>query len=147
MSKSAHESSCSIHSLKMRFWMIFKLTGLKNMDFSDLRVAHKVWRILGAPIWAPKSPKFQFHKLQKKLKIFQFYHVYSKSTSFDVQPQIAKCNQIPYYVMSMEIFKKNVVIFWLLDLYGYENFQKRCCCFLAIRLTGWVLVSITSLMT
>ena len=34
-------------------------------------------------------------------------------------------------------FQKNVVFFWLLDLYGYGNFQKRCCCFLAIRLI-WV---------
>ena len=37
MSKSAHESSCSIQSLKMMFWMIFKLTGFKNMDFSDFK--------------------------------------------------------------------------------------------------------------
>ena len=33
MSKSARESSCSIQSFKMRFWMIFKLIGSKNMDF------------------------------------------------------------------------------------------------------------------
>ena len=82
---------------KWGFGWFSNLQAWKTWIFQISRVAHKVWWILGAPIWAPKSQKFYFHKLQKKLKIFQFYHVYSKCTIFDVQPQIAKCNQIPYY--------------------------------------------------
>ena len=82
---------------KWGFGWFSNLQAWKTWIFQISRLAHKVWWILGAPIWAPKSQKFYFHKLQKKLKIFQFYHVYSKCTSFDVQPQIAKCNQIPYY--------------------------------------------------
>ena len=31
--------------------------------------------------------------------------------------------------ISMEIFKWNVVFFWLLDLYQYGNFEKKCCFF------------------
>ena len=82
---------------KWGFGWFSNLQAWKTWIFQISRVAHKVWWILGAPIWAPKSQKFHFHKLQKKLKIFQFYHVCSKFTSFDVQPQIPKCNQIPYY--------------------------------------------------
>ena len=85
---------------KWGFGWFSNLQAWKTWIFQISRVAHKVWWILGAPIWAPKSQKFYFHKLQKKLKIFQFYHVYSKCTSFDVQPQIPKCNQIPYYERS-----------------------------------------------
>ena len=89
---------------KWGFGWFSNLQAWKTWIFQISRVAHKVWWILGAPIWAPKSQKFYFHKLQKKLKIFQFYHVYSKCTSFDVQPQIPKCNQIPYYVENKSIF-------------------------------------------
>ena len=82
---------------KWGFGWFSNLQAWKTWIFQISRVAHKVWWILGAPIWAPKSQKFYFHKLQKKLKIFQFYHVCSKCTSFYVQPQILKWYQIPYY--------------------------------------------------
>ena len=36
--------------------------------------------------------------------------------------------------MTMEIFRKNVAFFWLLDLYDYGNCWKKCCFFLAIGL-------------
>ena len=39
--------------------------------------------------------------------------------------------------MGMEILKKNVAFFQLLDLYGYGNLEKKCCFFLAIGLI-WV---------
>ena len=58
--------------------------------FSDSRARLQGMGILGASIWAPKSQEFYFHKLQKKLKIVQFYHVCSKCTSFDVQPHRVK---------------------------------------------------------
>ena len=56
MSKSAHESSCSIQSLKMKFWMIFKLAGPKNMDFSDFEagpqgIGNCGGSILGSEVW------------------------------------------------------------------------------------------------
>ena len=38
--------------------MIFKLTGLKNMDFSDFKGRPQGMVNLGAPIWDPKSKKF-----------------------------------------------------------------------------------------
>ena len=67
---------------KWGFGWFSNLQAWKTWIFQISRVAHKVWWILGAPIWAPKSQKFYFHKLQKKLKNFQFYHVCSKCTSF-----------------------------------------------------------------
>ena len=39
--------------------------------------------------------------------------------------------------MGMEIFRADVVFFWLLDFYGYGNFPKKCCFFFAIGLL-WV---------
>ena len=93
---------------KWGFGWFLNLQAWKTWIFQISRVAHRVWWILGAPIWAPKSQKFYFHKLQKKLKIFQFYHVYSKCTSFDVQLQIPKCNQIPYYVKTCFYIGKSV---------------------------------------
>ena len=56
MSKSAHESSCSIQSLKMKFWMIFKLAGSKNMDFSNFEagprgIGNCGGSILGSKVW------------------------------------------------------------------------------------------------
>ena len=75
---------------KWGFGWFSNLQAWKTWIFQISRLAHKVWWILGAPIWALESQKFYFHKLQKKLKIFQFYHVCSKCTSFDVQPQVLK---------------------------------------------------------
>ena len=60
MSKSAHESSCSIQSLKLRFWMIFKLTGLKNMDFSDFKGRPQGMVNFGGSNLGSKVPKILF---------------------------------------------------------------------------------------
>ena len=93
---------------KWGFGWFSNLQAWKTWIFQISRVAHKVWWILGAPIWAPKSQKFYFHKLQKKLKIFQFYHVCSKCTSFDVQPKFR--NAIRFLTMSWACifsFRKN----------------------------------------
>ena len=74
-------------NLQVRKTWIFQISGF----------AHKVWWIFVAPIRAPNSQKFHFHKLQKKLKIFQFYHVCSKCTSFDVETHRMKWHYIPDY--------------------------------------------------
>jgi len=48
---------------KWGFGWYSNLQARKTWIFQISRLAHKVWWILGAPIWAPKSPKFYFHKL------------------------------------------------------------------------------------
>ena len=100
---------------KWGFGWFLNLQVWKTWIFQISRLAHKVWWILGAPIWAPKSKKFYFHKLQKKLKIFQFYHVCSKCTSFYVQPQILKWYQIPYYGYGI-----NFVFQWKLRFHTFQ---------------------------
>ena len=60
MSKSAHESSYSIQSLKMRFWIIFKLTGSKNMDFSDFKARPQGMVNFGGSNLGSKVPKILF---------------------------------------------------------------------------------------
>ena len=48
---------------KWGFGWYSNLQAPKTWIFQISSLAHKVWWILGAPIWAPKSPKFYFHKL------------------------------------------------------------------------------------
>ena len=77
-SKSAHESSDSIQSLKMRFWMIFKLTDSKNMDFSDFKARPQGMVNLGGSNLGSKIPKILFSKIENfsilscMLKMHQF---------------------------------------------------------------------------
>ena len=60
MSKSAHESSYSIQSSEMRFWMIFKLTGSKNIDFSDFKARPQGMVNFGGSNLGSKVPKILF---------------------------------------------------------------------------------------
>ena len=104
---------------KWGFGWYSNLQARRTWIFQISRLAHKVWWILGAPIWAPKSPKFYFHKLQKKLKIFQFYHVYSKCTSFDVCNPKSR-NAIRFLTMMDEFFVRTHTwklfqwVFWIM---------------------------------
>ena len=58
--KSTHESSHSIQSMKMRFWMIFKLTSSKNMDFSDFKARPQGMMNFGGSNLGSKVLKISF---------------------------------------------------------------------------------------
>ena len=82
MSKSAHESSCSIQSLKMRFWMIFKLTGLKNMDFSDFKGRPQGMVNFGGSNLGSKVPKILFSWTSEKIEKFSILSCMLKMHQF-----------------------------------------------------------------
>ena len=77
---------------KWGFGWFSNLQAWKTWIFQISRLAHKVWWILGAPIWAPKFPNFIFINFRKSWKFFNFIMYAEKCTNFDVQPQILKCN-------------------------------------------------------
>ena len=69
----------------------------KAWVFQNFKSTPIIFAILGIPFWAPKSKKCHHHKLQKKLKVFSFYHLCSKYVRFDLQKFGMKCYKIPYY--------------------------------------------------
>ena len=95
-----------------------KLTQKHNLStIWPFFVQKKAWcqmlAIWDSPCFLPSLDLYQYANFTKKMLLFFGYQTY----------------------MGMKIFKKDV-FFWLLGLYGYGNFQKRCCCFWLLGLYG-----------